>query len=607
MTDRSQGIGGALRGGVVALLAVATVLAWRSGEPAPGEGRVPGGGEGATPAAQPAGPARGAGVTGIVLEAHPGGGWSDPGPGARLAVRGSPGPPGPVELEALERVAREVPLLGALPEGVTVEAEAPRAPRAGRVAALPFVLRGAAGDTLRVRLLDAAGAVDSLEVSLDAGGRGRGAFRLRPSRPGWQEWRLTAVEVGAVEAGVRRRGERGTEEAAGGSEVAVGALVREAAPLRVLVVSGPPTWESRFLLRALDEAGVEGRAVLPLGQGFHAGDLEGLPVAGGGVPGVDAVVVLPGAELDAVGLRALREFVEGGGGVAAVGRPDLWRALGVERSPAPAAAGSVRGDSLAWNLPTELVPLPPAEVRGATLPLGDPGTAARGILSESRAGGSGEDPAPVLAAVRPLGRGRVLALGLVESWRWRMEGGRLEAHREFWRSALEWLAGDGDDAPPVRFASGKGAVGIPRVVERFATGIAGEDARPFRVVRPDGSTEWLAPRRMEGAGGVLRAVFLPDTAGLYRVEGWEGAEPAGFQAEADPGPAPGAVAQLAFLAHRSGGGLHPADSLDRVVEARLAEMGDPGRGGGGWVLLLAVAALALALVEWTLRRLSGRP
>jgi hypothetical protein len=554
VTARSVGFTTFLRGGVLGLLAMAFLLG--------PEGDTPAGGEGSA-----------------LLEPDPDtGAWRAAGPGTVLAVRRSLEAPSPGELEMLEGVGRRVPLLAALPRGTGVRAEAPRAPRAERVTALPFEVRGGGGEVVTVRLLDGAGVVDSLALPLDGSGRGEGAFRLRPARAGWQEWRVAVDGVG--------------------SQV-VGAWVREAAPLRALVASGPPGWESRFLLRALDEAGVESAVVLPLGQGFHAGALEAIPSAPGALDGIDVVVILPGAAVDAATGRALEAFTVAGGGVVAVGHPELWRALGVvsEGQAGPPEPVSVAGAAIGWGLPPELTPLPEAELRSEALPLGRLEPLAFPV--------AGTESGPLLA-LRPLGGGRVAALGVLESWRWRMEAGRVEEHREFWSGLLHWLAGVGDDAPPVHLATGVGPIGVPVVLERSSLQ-DGEGDLPFRLERPDGRSEPIRPASGR-AGEPLRGAFLPGVGGIHRIEGWAGATPAGFRAlePGDPGERRGdAVARLALLAHRSGGGLVGPEALDRAVEDRLAAAG---RGAGArlpWLLLAGIVALALG--EWTVRRLSGRP
>jgi hypothetical protein len=143
-------------------------------------------------------------------------------------------PPGAAELDALAAAAERAPLLAALPDDAAmVTLEAPVHPRAGRAAAIPFRVRAAPRREVTVRLADAAGALDSVRVRTDDGGRASGAFRVRPARHGWREW--------SVEAEGRR--------------ASAGAWVDTASAPRVLVRAGLPGWEARFVVRALEESG----------------------------------------------------------------------------------------------------------------------------------------------------------------------------------------------------------------------------------------------------------------------------------------------------------------------------------------------------------------
>ncbi len=153
---------------------------------------------------------------------------------APLVVRESVSPPGAAELDALEAAAERTPILAALPANTpAVSLDAPLHPRAGRAAAIPFRIRAAPRREVMVRLADASGAQDSVRLRTDDGGRAAGAFRVRPARPGWREW--------SVEAEGRR--------------ATAGAWVDTAGAPRVLVRAGLPGWESRFVVRALEESG----------------------------------------------------------------------------------------------------------------------------------------------------------------------------------------------------------------------------------------------------------------------------------------------------------------------------------------------------------------
>jgi hypothetical protein len=632
----------------------------------------------------------------------------------RLVVREGDAPPAVGELELLAAAARRAPVVAALPgEAPRVVARPPVAPRAGRAGALPYVVRGRPGDTLLVRLADAAGPVDSTTVVVGATGEVAGAFRVRPAREGWEGWRVEVVEgAGAAAASVayvagageaaresgiakaerepdaagatkaaaatRATAATGTSNASGRARrpvvalATVGAWVRDAPPPRVLVLAGPPSWESRFVTCALEEAGAVVTLRQPLGRGLavatagHAGpgsrarpDDGAPPTSPDALAAFDAAVVLPGVRWTAAALGALERYVaEKGGGAVAVGDARAAAALGVvaptagaPNSPAARRAGpggaaiaatsdtiggnagsggprDLAADEIAWTLPAELVPLPAVPgVRSAAAPLPPllPGAVAG-------AGADGRD----LLALRVHGRGRAAALGILESWRWRMEGGRIEEHRAFWRALVDWLAAGARDPLSLELEATQGEVGVPvtvRVVGAHPDTTAADTPLTLALTRPDGRGEKLALAPAPDGSGALVAAFLPDIAGVYLLALGDAAPLAGLRAEAPSGaltsaapagasaagapaahapPAgapettlPDAWARLALLAAESGGAAVPADSVPALVARYLDDVASP---EGAWPplpLLFGLIAL-VAGAEWTIRRLTGR-
>src|SRR5690606_40874535 len=189
--------------------------------------------------------------------------------------------------------------------------EPPARPLVGRAAGIRVSVRGAPGDTCRVLLADAAGPLDSARVVLDAAGVGAVGRRVRPAAPGWQEWTVSA-------AGETRR---------------VGAWVRSAPPPRVLALSGPPSWEVRYAVRALEESGARVEVRQALGRGLAVG---GDPDAARFAE-YDVVLLFPGAELPARARTALAEHAAAGGGVLLVPPTGTGRTFGL-----PDAAGPLR-------------------------------------------------------------------------------------------------------------------------------------------------------------------------------------------------------------------------------------------------------------------------
>jgi hypothetical protein len=299
------------------------------------------------------------------------------------------------------------------------------------------------------------------------------------------------------------------------------------------------------------------------------------------------VLVLDGAAPGAAQRSALAEYASRlGGGVLYAGG-----------SGRAGDAVETVGDRIRWTLPAELAPLPGGAVRSSSAPLGR-------LAPGSFAGAA--SPEGVLLALRAAGRGREASLGLTETWRWRMEAGRIAEHREFWRSLVDWLASAPREPVVVEVPEALGPPGSPVEVRVFAPALSGELPRELYLARPDGSREALPLASDPLRPGALRARFVPAAPGVYALGAGSGAPLAGFRAAADSGEAVDPWARLALLADRSGGAALPADSFAAALARREAALG---RGGGRTLpslpVLLALAAL-LAVAEWTVRRLRGR-
>lgn len=523
---------------------------------------------------------------------------ADPPPA--LVVRTSTAPPDESELAILAVLSRRAPVIAALPaDAPRVAAEPPARPLVGRAAGIRVSVRGAPGDTVPVLLADAAGPLDSARVVLDAAGVGAIGLRVRPAAPGWQEWTVSA-------AGETRR---------------VGAWVRSAPPPRVLALSGPPSWEVRYAVRALEESGARVEVRQALGRGLAVG---GDPDAARFAE-YDVVLLFPGAELPARARTALAEHAAAGGGVLLVPPTGTGRTFGL-----PDAAGPLRtasGAGLRWRLPAELSELPAAEVEAAYVPLAaSPAGAAPAAFAEPQpgvgpgSGGPGAGPAAdELLALRPYGRGRAAALGLLDTWKWRVEAGQLEAHREFWRGLVDWLAGGRVDGPEVRAVAPIGATAepvkvtavpagadIPPAATNGRPGASPADATPpaLRLLRPGGRVEPLALVPDADGTGAFAGYFLPDTAGGHGIAADAEDEPRAGYAARDDVASHDAWARLAILAHASGGAMLPADSiLARMAAAAVAH---PAGSRIPWAFIAFLLLAGTALAEWAIRRLRGR-
>ena len=296
--------------------------------------------------------------------------------------------PSPVErdwLAALRRAGVAVRWSGAVPT-LALTAERVREP----AAPLRLLL---AADTGAVSLSDSAGTLDTLRAS--AGGA-----------------MLEAPEVvGAVRA---RQG-----------SFAATAAPPSPTDRRAVLVLGRASWESRFVLAALSEAGWEVRARLPAAPGVAVTDPGLLPID---TARYDAVVLLDSTAADLA--PAIARFVAAGGGVVAAGSATTLETL---RAVVPARAGVRR--------PGRIL-LDGDSTTRADLPL-RPLTSLRAdaIALERQSAG-------IAAAVRRAGSGRALSVGYDESWRWRMLGGASgpAAHRAWWSRTVGLVASDRDVA-----------------------------------------------------------------------------------------------------------------------------------------------------------------
>lgn len=484
-------------------------------------------------------------------------------------------PPTPTELDALAAAAGRAPLFVLAPGDVRlVEAAASARPLAGRAAAVSFRLRAPPGDSARVYLADAGAVIDSMRIAADARGEAEGAFRVRPAAPGWREWRFTAQWAGDSIAAT------------------AGAWVDSAGPPRVLVRGGFPDWEAKFVTRALEESGAAVSAGLALGRGLAVAEGVGGAITPARLARADAVIVLDGAPLAPAEASALAEWAARGGGVLLAGDRAGTAGFGLVR---PAAqTRTVEGTTIRWSLPPELSPLPADRVGGDAEPFAAAFAGAT-VVAASPAGG--------VLALRPLGRGRAAALALGETWRWRMEAGRIAEHREFWRSLVDWLASARSEPLAVSLDAASGPVGGRRAITIYdSREPANQPMPPLLVTRPGGGVDTLRLTPDATEPNVLRGSFIPATDGLYTFAFAGGAPLTAFRASAAATSPADAWARLSLLAYRSGGRLLPADSL-RATTARIG-----GSSGSQWpsAVLIFGALLVLGAAEWTIRRLTGR-
>jgi hypothetical protein len=531
---------------------------------------------------------------------HPGGEDGAPESGLRT--------PPPLYLTSLEleeadgwdralRHGAEAPLVALVPgDPPVLLAEPPGRLRAGR----PAPLRVQATVPARVTLSGEEAREEKRELT-----EGESyAFLLRPREEGWRSWTLRTTGIGEPTAAGAPQGWERSHAWTGWAEAY--------RPLHVLVMSGPPSQESRMVVRALEEAGERVETWIHLGRDRWIGRGGGpLPTDPEAYAPYDAVFVLPGLELPpgaAAGL--LRAAAEGGMGLVLAATTGGSSALAGRvlhgREPGDRnGSRRVRGEELRWVLPPEVPPLPSSPVE-VTLP---------GSL----------DPAAFVG----VGRGRAAFVALTDTWRWRMEAGEVDGHRAFWQGMANWASAGLVGDPVVELLAGDLLPG--ELVRVRVTGHPDFDG--LRMRGPDG-TERPLPMGPPGdtpAGEVRLGAFVASEEGGYRLfdPRGDGEEPgrdhaAGVgggtavqvQGTASPGMDPDG--RLARVALASPGGrvevlTEPAGAAaeGRRGEARTGRQGLPGgdgtRPGGAPLRLLLFLLLAGALVgEWSLRRGQGR-
>jgi hypothetical protein len=228
-----------------------------------------------------------------------------------------------------------------------------------------------------------------------------------------------------------------------GKQQARAAPPDEPVPGRVLVL-GAAGWESRFVIRALEESGWRVEARLRVGP-------QALVKQGPATPPDTAryavVVVLDSTAADLA--QAIVRFARQGGGVILAGRSAEPGAL---REIAAGGVGSrvaAQNASFSQDEPRKALAFWPVEsLRKGAVPI------------ERRGGG-------IAAAARRLTTGRVIQVGYDESWRWRMQGGErgIAAHRAWWSALVGGAAMR--RAEPVESSDGAAAAPLAHLVARL--------------------------------------------------------------------------------------------------------------------------------------------
>lgn len=140
------------------------------------------------------------------------------------------------------------------------------------------------------------------------------------------------------------------------------------------------------------------------------------------------------------------------------------------------------------------------------------------------------DPMPVLAVQR-YGKGKVAAVMVDTTWRWRFEaigaGGDATAYSRFWSQMIRWLLPEGHEDPgagqPVRVSTDKGEYleGESARIEARVLGKSGKSCDTANVraaiTAPDGGKLYVTLKKMGGSAGRYTADFGPLRAGAYEL------------------------------------------------------------------------------------------
>lgn len=186
---------------------------------------------------------------------------------------------------------------------------------------------------------------------------------------------------------------------------------------RVLLL-GSAGWEGRFIARALEERGWQVDARYALAPQVDVMQGTPLPLD---TASHAAVIVLDSSARRYAG--AIAGFVRSGGGLVLAG--DVGGALG-RLAPGGMAGPVRRATMLTFERDAPRRALPFVEL-GPLSP--------EAVVLESR------DGRPVVAA-RRVGAARVIGVGYLDTWRWRMQGGEgsVAAHRTWWSDLVAGVA-----------------------------------------------------------------------------------------------------------------------------------------------------------------------
>ena len=405
-------------------------------------------------------------------------------------------------------------------------------------------------------------------------------------------------------------------------------------PLRVLLVQGPPTYESRFLAAALMRTpGVACqlyRQTLQTNEGASKHVLPPDLYSDEGKAVFD-VLLLADADPELLGrqwLQSANQFVQDGGGLALIaGRyipsayvgysVDPWFPMEIARGgkwlqesfqPAPVnvQAGGAPADLIGtWAAGEGWRRLAPwqryyaaEELKANSIPI---------VVKSNES--LQEEPVPIVT-LHAHGLGRVAFQAGDETWRWRRLAGDA-VMLAYWTPLLRGLAGRGE-TPRLELSGTRAAVGEPVSIRLLHGNDSFDDpSRELRVTEPDGRETLLSFQSNDA--NRQEQVFTPRTTGTHQVEVVGSIEipPLAFEAVLPNKEAMGRVniAGLARAAEAAGGAWLASptfESISAILESkplphatvqRQSEVVSSGS--------LLTVLLALLCLGWYTRRMRG--
>jgi hypothetical protein len=424
--------------------------------------------------------------------------------------------------------------------------------------------------------------------------------------------------------------------------------------IRVLLVDAEPRWEFRFIRNVFERDPAVTLSVCLLRPGIGPikgeGYLAALPTQKQELGELDVVILgdLAREQMADEFLKELVDYVKIRGGALIVIAGRRQRCRGLIGTPLAdilpvtldgGGGGDARGEQFrveltqegASHLATRLSPDPEEnESLWSRLPevrwSAGVGGLARGatalVVHPYRLAGASKLP---LVAVQQVGAGKVMFLGLEETWRWRREVGD-KFHYRFWAQTIRWMVkrqfAEGDPRARLSIDRTECDVGEPVEVEAYCLGPDGfplDNARVWLKIESEGgSSQRIAMAPAPRGWGTYRVVFKPEKAGKYLMRpivSTYGEEPlassvtlTATRADLEKRFLGQDENSLLSIAQASGGQYLRVDDSDRLPSLLAAKIARKPKTEGfcpcrHWAWYSAIAALLG--VAWLVRKRSG--